>query len=97
LEKCTFGVPRGKLLGYIITECGIEANPNKISAIAIMGQVRNVKDVQWLMGCLASLRHFMSQLGERGLPLYKLLKKSISFHWMKEVQKPLDELKMLIT
>jgi hypothetical protein len=49
------------------------------------------------MGCLASLSHFMSQLGERGLPLYKLLKKSDSFHWMKEVQKPLDELKMLIT
>jgi hypothetical protein len=33
LEKCTFGVPQGKLLVYIITKCGIEANPNKISAI----------------------------------------------------------------
>jgi hypothetical protein len=32
-EKCTFWVPRGKLLGYIITNRGIEANPNKISAI----------------------------------------------------------------
>jgi hypothetical protein len=32
-EKCTFWVPRGKLLGYIITNHGIEANPNKISAI----------------------------------------------------------------
>jgi hypothetical protein len=36
-KKCTFRVPRGKLLGYIITERGIEANPDKISAIAEMG------------------------------------------------------------
>jgi hypothetical protein len=45
-KKCTFGVPRGKLLWYIITERGIEANPDKISAIMEIGQVRNVKDVQ---------------------------------------------------
>jgi hypothetical protein len=44
-EKCTFGVLRGKLLGYIITERGIKANPDKISAIAKMGPVRNVNDV----------------------------------------------------
>jgi hypothetical protein len=31
---CTFGVPRGKHLGYIITKRGIKANPDKISTIA---------------------------------------------------------------
>jgi hypothetical protein len=36
-EKCTFGVPRGKLLGYIITERDIKANPDKISAITEIG------------------------------------------------------------
>jgi hypothetical protein len=39
----------------------------------------------------------MSQLGERKLPLYKLLKKSDSFRWMDEMQKALDELKALIS
>ena len=28
-EKCVFGVPKGKLLGYIVSERGIEANPKK--------------------------------------------------------------------
>jgi hypothetical protein len=79
-EKCIIGVPRGKLLGYIITQHGIEANPDKISAIAEIGQVRNVKDVQRLMGCLAALSQFVSHLVERGLPHYKLLKRSDSFH-----------------
>jgi hypothetical protein len=37
LEKCTFGVPQGKLLGYMITEHDIEVNPDKISAIAEIG------------------------------------------------------------
>jgi hypothetical protein len=45
-KTCTFRVPQGKLLAYIITEQGIKANTNKISVIAKMGQVRNVKDVQ---------------------------------------------------
>ena len=44
-EKCVFGVPKGKLLGYIISERGIEANPEKITAISNMGPIRNVKGV----------------------------------------------------
>jgi hypothetical protein len=97
MEKCTFRVPRGKLVGYIITERGIKANPNKIFAIAKIVQVRNVKDIQQLMGCLMALNHFMSRLGERRLPIYKLLKKSDSFHWMDETQKTLDKFKALIS
>jgi hypothetical protein len=44
-EKCTFRVPQGKLLRYIITERGTKENPDKISAITEMGPVKNVKDV----------------------------------------------------
>jgi hypothetical protein len=59
-KKCTFGVPQGKLLRYIITERSIEANPDKISSITEMGWVKNVKDVQQLMGCLTALSQFVS-------------------------------------
>jgi len=38
-EKCIFGVPRGMLLGFIISDCGIEANLEKISAITRMGPI----------------------------------------------------------
>jgi hypothetical protein len=47
-------------LGYIITECGIKVNPNKILAITKIGQVRNIKDIQQLMGSLTALSSFMS-------------------------------------
>jgi hypothetical protein len=39
-KKCIFGVPRGMLIGFIISERGIEANPKKISAITSMGRFR---------------------------------------------------------
>jgi hypothetical protein len=48
------------LLGFIVSERGIEANPEKISAIINMGLIRNLKGVQRVMGCLASLSRFIS-------------------------------------
>ena len=54
-EKCVFGVPKGKLLGYIVSERGIEANPEKITAISNTGPILNVKGVQRLTGYLAAL------------------------------------------
>ena len=83
-EKCVFVVPRGKLLGYIVSEHGIEANPEKIIAISNIGPIRNVKGVQRLTGCLVALSRFISRLGERGMPLYKLLKKMDAFVWTEE-------------
>ena len=55
LEKCVFRVSKGKLLGYIVSERGIEANPEKITAISNMGPIHNVKGVQMLTGYLAAL------------------------------------------
>ena len=78
-EKCIFGVPKGKLLGYIVSERGIEANPKIIMAISNMGPICNIKGVQRLTDCLATLSRFISWLGERGMPLYKILKKTDAF------------------
>jgi len=58
-------VPRGMLLGYIVSQRGIEANPKNFSAIARMGPIRDVKGVQKVMGCLAALSRFISRLGEK--------------------------------
>jgi hypothetical protein len=40
-EKCVFGVPRGMLLGFIVSEKGIEANLEKIVAITNMGPIKD--------------------------------------------------------
>jgi hypothetical protein len=63
-KKCIFGVPRGMLLGFIVSEHGIEANLEKISANMKMGLIQNLKEVQRIMGCLAALSCFISRLDE---------------------------------
>jgi hypothetical protein len=45
-----------------------------------------IKDVQKLTGSLAALSHFISRLGERVLPFFKLLQKSGPFSWTEEAE-----------
>ena len=79
--KCTFGVPAGKLLSFLVSSRGIEANPVKIRAIEKMALPTCLKDVQKFTGCLVSLSRFLSRLGDKALPLYALMKKADTFIW----------------
>jgi hypothetical protein len=48
--KCAFSVPSGKLLGFLVSHHGIEANPDKVKAIKEMCPPRNLKEMQRLAG-----------------------------------------------
>jgi hypothetical protein len=91
--KCVFRVPSGKLLGFIVSNQGIEANPMKITTITDMGAPATIKDVQKLTGCMAALNRFISRLEERGLPFFKLLKHQDKFQWTEEAERALQDLK----
>jgi hypothetical protein len=67
-NKCVFAVPSGKLLGFIISHHGIEANPEKISAITSMKAPTCIKDVQKLTGCMAALNNSSRSLEKGGSP-----------------------------
>jgi hypothetical protein len=96
-NKCVFGVPSRKLLGFIISYHGIEANPEKISAITTMKAPTSIKDVQKLTGCMEALNRFISKLGERGLPFFKLLKHQEKFMWTPEADHTLAQLKYFLS
>ena len=83
----------GKLLGFLISHRGIEANLDKIRAIEDIQVPRKVKDIQRLNGCLTALGRFISKLGERTLPFIKLLKKSGPIDWTPEAEQALQDLK----
>ena len=74
-EKCAFGVGGGKFLGYLITNRGIEANPDQIEAVNRLKPPSNPKEVQVLTGMLAALNRFISKFTDRYRPFYRLLKK----------------------
>ena len=92
-----FGVPSEKLLGFIVSSRGIEANPTKVNAIRFMKPPRSKKDLMKLTGCMAVLSRFISRLGDRGLPFFKLLRKSDKFEWNDDASKAFQELKDFLT
>src|ERR1043165_8634744 len=95
-EKCVFGVPPGKLLGFLVSERGIKCNPEKIAAIKRMDQPKNLKQVQKFTGCLASLSRFLSRLGEKAIPLYQLMKKG-KFVWSEQADEAFKDLKRMLS
>jgi len=58
-----------------------------------MDALATVNDVQKLTGCMAALNRFLSRLGERGLPFFKLLKRQDKFEWTIEAAEALGNLK----
>ena len=54
---------------------------------------RRIKDVQRLNGCITALGRFISRLGERALPFFRLLKKRGPIEWTPEAEEALWRLK----
>ena len=88
-----FGVPAGKLLGFLVSNRGIEANREKIKAITSLAKPASVNDVQRLAGRIAALSQFISRLGEKAIPLYQMMKKTDNFVWSDATNAALEDLK----
>jgi len=97
LEKCTFGVDGGKFLGFMLTQRGIEANPEKCQAIIDMRSPANIKEVQRLVGRLTAISRFLPKLADKTIPMIQLLKKSTKFTWDDTCEQNFNTLKQLLT
>ncbi|KAK1670534.1 hypothetical protein QYE76_058693 [Lolium multiflorum] len=91
--KCSFGVPAGELLGYLVSARGIEANPEEIQAILTMRKPTKLKEIHQLTGRVATLSRFVARLGEKALPFYALIKQGEKFEWNEEADKAFEHLK----
>jgi hypothetical protein len=94
-SKCVFGISSGKFLGFMVSQRGIETNPDKIKAMLEMTPPRTVKEVQSLTGRVAALNRFVSRATDKCLPFFKTLRKA--FAWTDECQKSFEELKLYLT
>jgi len=92
-EKHVFGVSAGKLLGFLVSNRGIEANPEKIAAITSLAKPACINDVQRLAGRITTLSRFISRLGEKAIPLYQMLKNIDNFVWSVATDKAFEDLK----
>ena len=76
-----FGVS-GKFLGFMVSQRGIKANPEKVRAILEMASPKTVKEVQKVTGRIATLNKFISKVTDKCLPFFKTLKQA--FAWIDE-------------
>ena len=69
-KKCTFGVTSRKLLGFMVSQKGIEVDPNKIKAIVEMKPPRTEKEIQGFLGRIQYISRFIAQLTVTCEPLF---------------------------
>ena len=81
----------GKFLGFMVSQRGIEVNPEKIRAIMELEPLKTIKEVQSLNGKIVALNRFISKAMDKCLPFFHILRKS--FEWTDECQKAFEELK----
>ncbi|XP_075076296.1 putative mitochondrial protein AtMg00860 [Nicotiana tabacum] len=91
--KCTFGVPTGKLLGFIVSRQGIELDPSKVKAIQDLPPPKSKKDVRKFLGRLNYISHFIAQSTMICELIFKMLKKDAATSWTEECQKAFDIIK----
>jgi hypothetical protein len=93
--KFAFGVSFEKFLGYMVSSRGIEANPKKIQAILEMQSPKTTKQLQQLIGRLATLNRFISRSTDKCLLFFKILRKT--FEWLDECEEAFSQLKKYLT
>jgi len=92
-NKCTFGVRFGKLLGFSVSQKGIEVDPDKVKAIREMPAQKIEKQVRWFLERLNYISCFISHMTATCGSIFKLLHKDQGIEWTKDCQKAFDNIK----
>ena len=92
-KKCTFEVTSGKLLGHIVSECGIEVDPKKIRAILDMPAPRTEREIRGFLGRLQYISRFIAILTDICESIFRLLRKSQLTVWDDDCQRAFEKIK----
>ena len=92
-KKCHFFKKVISFLGHLISEHGIQTDPEKTATMDKVQPPTDLKGVQSILGLFNYYRNFVPDFAKIASPIYKLLKKGIKIVWTEECQKALDILK----
>ena len=97
LTKCSFGVASGKFLGFMVTQHGIEDNPNQIQIVMNIPSPTYIRDVQRSVGRVATLYRVISRSSKKCHLFFNTLCKSKDFKWTPACEQALQDLKKYLT
>lgn len=103
-KKCHFAKTEVKYLGHVVSEEGIQTDPEKVSAVVNWPVPTSTKTVQQFIGFIGFYRRYIKGFSKISQPLHDLLKKQengkrkyIEFRWGEAQQKAFDDLKKKLT
>ena len=76
LANCVFAIALWKFWGFMVSQQGIKANPDKVKAIIEIKSAKTVKEVQSFTRKVAALNRFFSRATDKCMPFFKDLKKA---------------------
>ncbi|CAL8162886.1 unnamed protein product [Prunus armeniaca] len=85
------------ILGYLVTQRGIEAHPNQIKLILNMKSLATMREIQSLMGITTTLNRFLSRSTYKCRPFFKALMKGQRDKWDEECEVAFQNLKTYLT
>ena len=85
-KKFIFEVTYGKLLGYMVSKRGIEADSDKIRAILDMSAPRTKREIRGFLGRLQYISKFIARFTNIYEPIFQLLRKSQPTIWDDQCQ-----------
>eukprot|EP00253_Pinus_taeda_P024634 PITA_24634 len=92
-KKCVFTITSGRLLGFIVSNEGIQVDPFKVEAIAQLPPPSSIRQLQNLQGKANFLRRFIANYVEITKGFMHLLQKGVPFVWDDFAQRLFDALK----
>lgn len=96
-EKLKLRLKRVKFMGHILTDHGLEPDPDKIEAVLDMPTPQNAEDAQRLNGFVTYLSKFMPKLADVMEPIRRLTRKDTEWNWSEEQESALRKVKSLAT
>ena len=80
-------------LGHIISEDGIETDPNKTEVVKNWPTPKNIKELRSFLGMCSYYRHFVSNFSHIASPLHALTKQNSKFEWSSKCDEAFNCLK----
>lgn len=92
-SKCLLFQKEIKFLGHLVSESGVQTDPEKVKAVKEWPVPKSTKQVRSFIGLCSYYRKFVQKFADIAKPLNRLCEKAVRFQWTEECDKSFQLLK----